>query len=197
MSEEENKEVENEEVVEAEAAPEAEVVELKPELDPLVAAQEEAAKFKEQQLRAMAEVENTRRRAKKDVEEAHKFSISSFAKEMLDVSDNFARSLSAVPQGEVEKDPALKNLITGIEAVERQMSAAFEKHGIKQVNPMDEQFDPHLHRVMMEQEDSSKPAGTVLQVFQPGYMIHGRLLREAMVVVSKGGAEAHSIDTEA
>ena len=188
MSDEEKKEIE-EEVVEEGAESE--------EQDPLQAALAELENMKDQQLRAMAEVENTRRRAKKDVEDAHKFSISSFAKEMLDVADNFARALGAVPKDNLEKEPALKNLVTGVEAVERQMAASFEKFGIKKIDPLHKPFDPHLHRVMMEQEDLSKPAGTILQVFQPGYMIHDRLLREAMVVVSKGGAEIHSIDEEA
>lgn len=161
----------------------------------LEAAQAEAREMKDQLLRAMAEVENTRRRTKKEIEDAHKFGVTNFAKEMLAVADNFSRALEAAPKDAA--DPAFKNLVTGIEAVERQLAAIFERFGIRKIDPMDQPFDPHRHRVMMEMEDLSKPAGTVIQVFQPGYMIHDRLLREAQVVVAKGGAPAHKVDTSA
>jgi len=164
--------------------------------DALEGAQAEIATLKDQILRAMAETENTRRRMKKELEETQKFAMSNFAKEMLAVADNFRRALEAVPKDDADGE-TLKNLVTGVEATERQLLAAFEKFGIKKVDPMGQAFDPHLHRVMMEQEDVSKPAGTVVQVFQPGYMIHDRLLREAQVVVAKGGPPAHKVDTSA
>lgn len=162
----------------------------------LAEAQNEISNLKDQILRAMAETENTRRRMKKEIEDAGKFAVANFAKEMLAVADNFRRALEAVPQ-DVAGGDTLKNLITGVEATERQLLSAFEKFGIKKIDPMGQPFDPHYHRVMMEQEDLSKPAGTVVQVFQPGYMIHDRLLREAMVVVAKGGPVAHKVDTQA
>lgn len=184
-----------------EAAQEEEILELTdaPSETPeaaLVKAQEEIAALKDQLLRAMAETENTRRRMQKEVQDAQKYGISNFAKEMLDVADNFARAMEAKPQTAADGE-ILKTFVMGIEAIERQIQAAFERFGIQKINPLGEPFDPHQHRVMLEQEDLSKPAGTILQVFQPGYVIQGRLLREAQVVVSKGGPVAHKVDTSA
>jgi len=156
----------------------------------------EIGKLKDQILRAMAETENTRRRMKKETEDAQKYAVGSFAKEMLNVADNFRRALDAVPKDSADND-TLRNLVTGVEMTERQLLAAFEKFGIKKLDPMGQAFDPHFHQVMMEQEDLSKPAGMIVQVLQCGYMIHDRLLREAMVVVSKGGPAAHKVDTSA
>ena len=164
--------------------------------DALGQAETEIGKLKDQILRAMAETENTRRRMKKEIEDAQKYAVGSFAKEMLCVADNFRRALDAVPQDGAGGD-TLKNLVTGVEATERQLLAAFERFGIKKINPMGEAFDPNYHQVMTEAEDPSKPAGLVVQVLQEGYMIHDRLLREAMVVVSKGGPTAHKVDTQA
>ena len=164
--------------------------------DALEQAQGEIGKLKDQILRAMAETENTRRRMKKEIEDAQKYAVGSFAKEMLSVADNFRRALEAVPQDGAGGD-TLKNLVTGVEATERQLLAAFERFGIKKINPMGEAFDPNYHQVMMEIEDASKPAGMVVQVLQEGYMIHDRLLREAMVAVAKGGPTAHKVDTQA
>lgn len=164
--------------------------------DALESAQTEIGKLKDQILRAMAETENTRRRMKKEIEDAQKYAVSGFAKEMLSVADNFRRALDAVPKDSADGE-TLKNLIMGVEATERQLLSAFEKFGIKKIDPMGQPFDPHLHQVMMEAEDPSKPAGTVVQVLQPGYMIHDRLLREAMVVVAKGGPTMHKVDTSA
>ncbi|MDD2324456.1 MAG: nucleotide exchange factor GrpE [Alphaproteobacteria bacterium] len=164
--------------------------------DALEQAQTEIGKLKDQILRAMAETENTRRRMKKEVEDAQKFALGSFAKEMLVVADNFRRALDAVPKDGADGD-TLKNLVTGVEATERQLLAAFERFGIKKISPLGEVFDPHYHQVMMEIDDPSKPAGQIVQVLQEGYMIHDRLLREAMVAVAKGGPTAHKVDTQA
>lgn len=157
--------------------------------------EEQVASLKDQMLRAMAETENTRRRAAKEKEDASKFAIGNFAKEILVVADNFRRALDAVPKGGADGD-TLKNLITGVEATERQLLAGLEKFGIKPMSPLGKPFDPHFHRVMLEIEDPSQPAGTVVQVMQNGYMIHDRLLREALVAVSKGGYVPHKVDTE-
>lgn len=159
-------------------------------------AQNEIGKLKDQILRAMAETENTRRRMKKEIEDAQKYAVGNFAKEMLVVADNFRRALDAVPHDGAGGE-TLKNLIAGVEATERQLLAAFEKFGIKKIDPMGKPFDPHFHQVMMEAEDPSKPAGMIVQVLQAGYMIHDRLLREAMVVVAKGGPVPHKVDTSA
>ncbi|BAI73463.1 molecular chaperone [Azospirillum sp. B510] len=158
----------------------------------------EVASLKDQLLRAMAETENTRRRAQRDREDATKFAVSSFAKELVSVADNLRRALDAVPAEGRERDEMLKGLAVGVEATERQLFAAFDRAGIKKLDPAGEPFDPNFHQVMFEIENTGKAAGTVVQVLQPGYTIHGRLLREAMVGVAKGGdAGAQHVDTKA
>jgi molecular chaperone GrpE len=169
----------------------------------LAAARAEAAQLKDQLLRAMAETENTRRRAQRDREDAQKYGISSFAREMLSVADNLHRALEAIPQEALAKDEALKTLYDGVAATERQLEAAFEKQAIKRIWPEGERFDSNQHQAMFEVPGSDKPAGTVVQVLQAGYMIHDRLLRPALVGVAKGGAandggpQAGSVDTVA
>jgi molecular chaperone GrpE len=155
----------------------------------------EIAGLKDQLLRALADAENTRRRSKKEIEDSAKYAVTNFAKDMLGVADNFRRALDATPHD--TSDPALKNLIIGIEATERQLLASLERFGIKKLNPIGQIFDPHFHQVMAEIPDPSQPAGTVVQVLQDGYVIHDRLLREALVAVAKGGAAAPKIDTTA
>lgn len=158
----------------------------------------EVANLKDQVLRAMAEAENTRRRAQRDREDASKFAVSSFAKELVTVADNLRRALEAVPAEGRENDEMLKGLAVGVEATERQLFAAFDRAGIKKIDPTGEPFDPNFHQVMFEIEHTGKPAGTVVQVLQPGYTIHGRLLREAMVGVAKAGPnDGVHVDTKA
>jgi molecular chaperone GrpE len=169
---------------ESDPAPETESTtpaEEKPDDGPQV----EIARLKDQLLRALAEAENSRRRAQKEREDTAKYATANFAKEMLAVADNFQRALEAVPK-DVRGNEALKNLVAGIEATERQLQAALARFGIKKIEPLGEVFDPNFHRAMMEMEDTEKPPGTVVQVLQPGYVIHDRLLREALVAVAKG-----------
>ncbi len=158
--------------------------------------QPQADDFKDQLLRALAEVENTRRRAQKDIDETRKYAVSNFAKEMLAVADNFRRALESVP-AEARENEAVKQVMMGIDATERQLAAAFEKFGIKKMEPAGQLFDPNLHRVMMEEENHEHPKGTVLRVLQSGYTIGDRLLREALVTVAKGGSVQHKVDTSA
>ena len=134
-------------------------------------------------LREMADAENTRRRAQKEREDTAKYAVANFAKEILTVADNFSRALEATPQDAT--DPALKNLVTGIEATERQLQAAMERFGIKKLEPLGQPFDPNFHRVMVEVDAPGRQPGTVVQVLQPGYVIHDRLLREALVAVAR------------
>jgi len=164
--------------------------------DALDEAQTEIGKLKDQILRAMAETENTRRRMKKEIDDVQKFAIAGFAKEMLAIADNFRRALDAVPKDDAQSD-TFKGLVMGVEATERQLLAAFDRFGIRKIEPTGQPFDPHFHQVMMEQEDPSVPSGTILTVLQAGYMIHDRLLREAMVIVAKGGPAAHQVDKTA
>jgi len=146
---------------------------------------EENEKLRDQLLRTLADAENTRRRADRDRDEAAKFGISRFAKDLLSVADNLRRALDAVAQSEDAAD-ALKGLAEGVAATERELLAAFERHGMERIDPADEPFDPNLHQAMFELPGTEKPAGTVVQVMAPGYRLQGRLLRPAMVGVAKG-----------
>jgi molecular chaperone GrpE len=148
-------------------------------------ARAEAGALKDQLLRALAEAENTRRRTQRDREEFARYAVSPLAKEILPVADNLARALAAVPQEALDRDEALKNLVDGIAATERQLRAALEHHHIKRIDPQGEKFDSHRHQAMFEVSDSGQPAGTIVQVLQPGYMLHDRLLRPALVGVAK------------
>ena len=138
-------------------------------------------------LRAVAETENVRRRLEKEKDETAKYAITKFAKDILTVGDNFQRAIAAVPKDALETDPALRTLLDGVVLAERDYRGALERHGIVVDDPVGRTFNPHHHQAVMEQENADVPAGTVLQVFQVGYLIEDRCLRPAMVVVSKGG----------
>jgi molecular chaperone GrpE len=146
----------------------------------------ENADLQDKHLRAVAEAQNVRRRAQQDVEKERKFGIERFARDMLSVSDNLGRALSALP-AEDTLDPALRNVITGVRATERELQSVLERHGITRVETLGKPFNAEFHQAMMEIEDPSVPSGTVVQELIPGYLIAGRLLRAAMVAVSKGG----------
>jgi molecular chaperone GrpE len=171
--------------------------------DALAAARAEAAQYKDQLLRAMAETENTRRRAQRDREDAQKYGITNFAREVLAVADNLRRALEAIPPDTLQSDEALKTLYDGIAATERQLEAALGKQQIDRIWPEGERFDSNFHQAMFEVPESGKPAGTVVQVLQAGYKIHDRLLRPALVGVAKGGPAANDaapggqVDTKA
>lgn len=160
---------------------------LQGELDKKAA---EAAQKHDAHLRAVAEMENVRRRMEREKEETARYAISKFAKDILSVGDNFQRAIAAVPQDAVASDPALKSLLDGVVLAERDFRTALERHGVKTLDPAGQPFNPHQHQAVMEKEDASVPNGTVLQVFQTGYMIDDRCLRPAMVVVSRGGPKA-------
>ena len=156
--------------------------------------EERAAEMKDRLLRALADVENTRRRAARDVEDARKYASSGFARDLLNVSDNLRRGLEAVSDDVQEGNETIKNLVTGIEMVERELLSAFERHGIKKVDPLGEAFDHNFHQAMYEKPDTEFANGTVAEVLQPGYVMHDRLLRPAMVAVAKGDAAATPSD---
>ena len=147
----------------------------------------------------MAETENTRKRALKEREDATKFAVTSFARDMLEIADNFRRALDAIPEeARNGDDPLIKNLMAGIEATERALLKNFEKHGIRKIEPMGEPFDPHFHEVMFEASVPGKNPGTIIQLVEPGYVLHDRLLRPARVGVAKGDpgndGPAHRLD---
>jgi molecular chaperone GrpE len=156
----------------------------------LAAARAEAAQMKDQALRAMAEAENTRKRAVRDRDDAQKYGVTNFAREMLTVADNLRRALEAIPAETLQTDEALKTLYDGVAATERQLEAALGKQQIQRIWPEGERFDSNFHQAMFEVPDTGKPAGTVVQVLQAGYKIHDRLLRPALVGVAKGGPAA-------
>jgi molecular chaperone GrpE len=152
----------------------------------LLTAEAEAADFKDKALRAMAEVENIRRRAQREREDAVKYAATNIARDLLSTADNLRRALASVNEAQIA-DESTRNLLTGVAATERELLAAFEKNGIKRVDPKGERFDHNFHQAIFEVENTGKPAGTVVEVLQPGYVLHDRLLRPAMVGVAKGG----------
>ena len=158
--------------------------------DQLAAAQAEAAENKDKALRALAEAENVRRRLQRERDDAVKYGISNFAKDLLSAADNLRRAIASLPEAQV-KDEAARSLLAGVAATERELLAALEKHGVRRLDPKGERFDHNLHQAIFEAENTGQPAGTVIEVLQPGYVLHDRLLRPAMVGVAKaGGAEA-------
>jgi molecular chaperone GrpE len=155
--------------------------------DVIVALQAEAADLKDRLLRAHAEVENIRKRSEREKEETAKYAVTKFARDIVNVGDNFQRAIDTVPAGAAEQDPALKSFLDGVTMTERELLNVLERYGIKRVQPTNEPFNPHLHQAVMEIQRSDVPSGTVVQVFQAGFMIEDRVLRPAMVAVSKGG----------
>ena len=152
----------------------------------------EIARLKDHMMRALAETDNIRKRSMKEREDATRYAVTSFAREMIDIADNFQRAMDAVPEEAKAADPVLKNLMDGIEATERAMLKSLEKHGIEKIEPMGEPFNPNFHEVMFEAPVPGKPGGIVIQVIETGYVIHDRLLRAAKVGVSKGEDVARS-----
>jgi molecular chaperone GrpE len=146
----------------------------------------ELAEYKDRLLRALAETENVRRRAQREREDASKYAIAGFAKDLLSAADNLRRALESLPESEA-KDKRTRSLLAGVAATERELLGVFERHGIKRIDPKGEVFDHNLHQAIFEAERPDHPAGSVVEVLQPGYILHDRLLRPAMVGVAKGG----------
>jgi molecular chaperone GrpE len=159
----------------------------------------EVARLKDQALRAMAEAENTRRRTQREIEDNNKYAVANLARDMLPLADNLRRALDTLSAEERAAGEKLEKFAQGIELVEREFLATLERQQVKRVDPLGQPFDHNLHQAVMQVEAADKAAGTVVQVLQPGYTIHGRLLRPAMVVVSKGGPSSPGagIDTTA
>ena len=153
----------------------------------IAALRAEAADLKDKLLRAHAEVENIRKRSEREKEETAKYAVTRFARDIVNVGDNFQRAIDAVPAGAAEQDAALKSFLEGVTMTERELLNVLERYAIKRVQPVGEPFNPHLHQAVMEIQRSDVPAGTVVQVFQAGFTIGDRVLRPAMVAVSKGG----------
>ena len=163
-------------------------------VDPSIAAEAriaelegEVAQLKDRYLRAYAESENLRKRTEREKADISKYAITGFARDMVAIADNLGRAIAAVNSAEEEKTGTLKALLDGVALTDQELRNALEKHGVRSIPAEGEIFDPHKHQAVMEQEDSTVSAGTILQVFQEGYKIEDRVLRPSMVVVAKGG----------
>ncbi len=194
-----HEEADDQEAMTADTADTADLEQLRAEL----------AEWREKALRAAAETENVRRRAERESNDARAYAIQKFSRDLFQAADNLERALMAAPRETA--DQALNNLVLGIEMTEKALQSAFERNGLKKIEPAKgAKFDPHLHQAMMEQDDPSAEPGTVIQTMQAGYELFGRVLRPAMVVVAAkrpgqpnpygqaGGADAGgSVDTQA
>jgi molecular chaperone GrpE len=149
--------------------------------------QTENADLNDKYLRAVADSHNIRRRGQQDIEKERKFAVERFARDMLSVADNLGRALSALPANLDALDPAVRNVVVGVQATERELLSILERHGVTRIEAKDKPFNAEFHQAVMEVEDASVPTGTVVQELAPGYLLAGRLLRAAMVGVSKGG----------
>jgi molecular chaperone GrpE len=160
-------------------------------LQEIVAAlQAEVGDLKDKWLRANAEIDNIRKRAEREREEAAKYAITKLARDIVGVGDNFQRCIDAVPAGAAELDQTLKSFLEGVTMTERELLNALDRHGIKRQQPMNEPFNPHLHQAVAQLPRADVPDGTVVEVYQAGYMIADRVLRPAMVAVAQGGPKA-------
>jgi molecular chaperone GrpE len=179
---EENQELSAEETVNLEGAEgdSAEVTALKSEL----------AVMKDRALRAVAEAENVRRRSDKERQDTLKYASANLAKELLPVIDNLRRAVESVPEEAQDESDVLKNLLVGVEMTEKMLLDAFSKQSIEKIDPVDEKFNHGEHQAIQELPGTGKPAGTVVQVLQPGYKLHDRLLRPAMVITARGDPDA-------
>jgi molecular chaperone GrpE len=155
----------------------------------------EVAALKDQALRYLADSENTKRRAERESNDARAYAIQKFARDLLGVADNLSRATALSPRD--SQDPAVTNYIIGVEMTEKELLGAFERNGLKKIDPTKgEKFDPHLHQAVMEQPSTEVAAGGVIQVLQAGYELMGRLVRPAMVAVAAKGSTAPGAATE-
>ena len=157
----------------------------------------EAADLKDRLLRALADAENTRRRAERDRIDASQYAITRFARDMLAIADNFSRALAACPPELREAaDPQVKAVIDGVEATERQLLTTLENYGVKIIDTSDGKFDPNFHQAVAEVAGEGKPAGSIVHVIQTGYRIGDRLLRPAMVTLARKEDGEAKLDTK-
>jgi molecular chaperone GrpE len=178
---------ENDAAADAAAAPDPAVVAPKPS----TSLERELADMKDRLLLTLAEMENLRKRTEREVADARVYGVSSFARDVIGVADNMHRAMQALDDElRAKADDAMKALLDGVELTERELINVLEKNGVKKIEPLGQKFDPNRHQAMFEVEDASVPSGTVAQVMQAGYLIGERVLRPALVAVSKGGGKA-------
>ena len=164
--------------------------------DPLTVTIAERDQLKDQLLRALADTENMRRRSEREASNVRKYGHTPFARDLVGAIDNLARVVESAPENLVQADETVKSLITGIQLSWTELQSVIEKHGIKRVEPLGEKFDYNLHQAMFEVPTNDQPSGMVLEVVQHGYVLHDRLLRPAMVGVSKTGDAADAIGND-
>jgi molecular chaperone GrpE len=176
--------------------PESDVIDIK---DARIAQlEEECAKLRDSWMRSVAETDNVRKRSQRDLEENSKFAITAFAGDMVSVLENLQRASETIPPQEMENNPLLKTMGEGINLTLQELLGIFNKYKIVRINPMGQKFDHNLHQAVVQVEKNDVEAGTIVQVIQAGYMIADRLLRPAMVAVSKtSGPEVKKVDTVA
>ena len=151
----------------------------------------ENSQLKDRVLRTLAEMENLRRRTEREVSDARTYAVAGFARDMLTVVDNLTRALEHLPtEARAAADPQIQSVIEGVELTARDLEAVLGRHGVKRLDPKGQKFDPNFHQAIFEVPDETAPAGAVSQVVQSGWTIGDRVLRPAMVGVSKGGAKA-------
>jgi molecular chaperone GrpE len=168
-----------------------------PEEGSVEALTKEVADARDKMLRTLAEMENLRRRTAKEVADARAYGITGFARDILEIADNLQRAIDALPaEAKASADPGIKAFVEGVELTERSLLNSLEKNGVKKFDPTGEKFDPNFQQAMYEVPDASVPSGTVVQVVQAGFMIGERVLRPALVGVSKGGAKAAPASNE-
>ena len=154
----------------------------------LAALEAERDDYKDRWARAEAEMANVRARAKRDVEDARQYAVQKFARDVAEAADNLRRGLDSLPKPAEGEPELVAKLREGFEGVERSFIALLERNGVQRTDPTYQPFDPNLHQAMAEQPSAEHPPGTVLQAWTAGWTLNGRLLRPAMVVVSKAGS---------
>lgn len=162
--------------------------------DRIAELEEQLAHSKDQMLRVLADAENTKRLALKERDDGSKYAVASFARDILGFADNFRRGIEAIPQELKSEDDRVAGVVTGIESMEKDLLGVFDKHGIHKIEPMGEIFNPNFHEVMFETPGTGKPAGTVVQVVEAGYLLKDRLLRPARVGVAKDEGQGQGSD---
>jgi len=157
---------------------------------PSTAIERELAEMKDRLLRALAEMENMRKRTEREIADSRTYAITAFARDILNVSDNMHRALGTLDTELREKvDAGVKGLLDGVELTDRELMKVLDKHGVKKLEPLGQKFDPNRHQAMYEMPDPSKAPGTVVQVIQAGYTIGDRVLRPALVAIAKAPAK--------
>jgi molecular chaperone GrpE len=157
----------------------------------------EIAKLRDQWIRAAAETDNVRKRAQRDIEESSKYAVTNFARDMIDVIENLRRASDSIPAGVRQTNDVLRTLGEGVDLTLQELLGIFQKYGIMRIDPLNQKFDHNLHQAVVQIDNNDVPPGTVVQVVQAGYIIQDRLLRPAMVAVSKRGETTGKIDTTA